>query len=97
MQSGYVYSKAAPQLVLGLSEQKLTAHLSHPVYGRSETRVSGLAVGVQRKLHACAAQMWTFCADGNIYCQVCVACLQCLECLQCFDAVGWAAERASGL
>ena len=24
-------------------------------------------------------------------------CLQCFECLQCFDAVGWAAGRASGL
>lgn len=66
-----MYSKAAPQLVLGLSEQKISARLTHPVYGQSETRVSGLVVCVQKKLAACSTQMWTFTADGNICCQVC--------------------------
>ena len=73
LQTGYVYSKVAPQLVLGLSEQKLTARLSHPVYGRSEsTSVAGLVVCVQKKLAGAgsANQLWAFTADGNITCQV---------------------------
>jgi len=69
-QSGYIYSKASAQLVLGLSEQKISAQLSHPVSGRSETRVSGLVVGVQKKVTGCATQLWTFTTDGNICCQV---------------------------
>jgi len=66
-----VYSKVAPQLVLGLSEQKISTKLSHPVYGRSDISVSGLVVCVQKKLAACSTQLWTFTADGNITCQVC--------------------------
>jgi len=74
LQSGYVYSKVAQQLVLGRSEQKITARISHPVYGRSEsTSVAGLVVCVQRKFTNAAGsanQLWTFTADGNITCQV---------------------------
>ena len=66
-----MYSKTAPQLVLGLSEQKITARLTHPVCGRSETSVNGVVVCVQKKLAACSTQLWTFTADGNICCQVC--------------------------
>ena len=66
-----MYNRAACQLVLGLNEQKLSAALTHPVYGRSDTRVSGLVVNVQGKLAGSAAQLWTFTADGNIASQVC--------------------------
>jgi len=61
----------APQLVLGLSEQKLTAKLSHPVYGKSETSISGLVVSIQKKIVGSSTQMWTFTVDGNISSQVC--------------------------
>ena len=66
-----MYSKAAPQLVLGLSEQKISAKLTHPVYGRSDITVSGLVVCVEKKLAASSRQLWTFTADGNVCCQVC--------------------------
>ena len=37
------------------------------------------------------------CELQNFFIRLKVRCLQCFECLQCFDAVGWAAGRASGL
>ena len=79
-----MYSKAAPQLVLSLNEQKLSARLSHPVYGGSETQVTGLVVGVQKKSAGLSSQMWTFTADGNICPQVCKGVVTLLQHLPMF-------------
>ena len=68
-QHGYIYSKAMPQLVLGVQDEHVSTCLGHPVKGHSSTRVEGFTVAMQRKANT-ASQQWIFTKEGNIVPQV---------------------------
>ena len=65
VQSGYIFSKAIPQLVLGVSSRRLTAQLLHPHQGETGGRGEGFSVELQSKSRS-ANQQWTFTTDGFI-------------------------------
>lgn len=58
-----------PQLVMTVSENKLTTSLGHPTHGKSDTKVQGFAVGLAKRASE-PSQQWRFTGDGYIYAQV---------------------------
>ena len=70
LQGGYIYNKAIPQVVLGVSDFGVSTNLGHPTQGKSNTKVEGFAVSLQKKESSNPAQQWKFTNDGFIYAQV---------------------------
>ena len=73
-----MYSKAFPQLVLGVSDLRVVTDLSHPYLGHSDVRVEGYAVTMQKK-ESSTAQQWEFTPEGFIQCAVSVFDFGCIE------------------
>ena len=73
LQSGMIYSKAFPQLVLAVTPRKVTCTLKHPILGDTDVKATGFQVGLAKRSNEHA---WTFTGDGLIYNSVCFVKLQ---------------------
>ncbi|KAL8603779.1 hypothetical protein ACOMHN_058514 [Nucella lapillus] len=62
--SGYIYSKAVPQLCLGVSDTRVQGRL----FVR-DVAIEGLMVSLQKKMAGNPAQVWRFDPNGSIYAQ----------------------------
>jgi hypothetical protein len=60
-QSGFIYIKPFPQLCLAVTEVKIETKLTG-----KETRVTGYAVALQKKMIGNPHQLWTFNPDATV-------------------------------
>ena len=63
-QSGVIYSKAFPQLVLAVTPRKVTCNLKHPILGDTDIKVTGFQIGLTKRSNE---HTWTFTGDGLLY------------------------------
>ncbi len=64
LQSGFIHSKAFPQVVLAVTPRKVSCNLKHPISGEMNTKVTGFQVGLAKKSNE---HLWVFTNDGYIY------------------------------